>query len=124
MPAAPIGLQVRGLRETQRAFRKLQLEVGKELRDELRALAEPVAATARNLLSVYPGASVSTIGPKVTLAGANVTQRALKVTGKRGDFGSLQMRRVMIPALETHEPEIEAGAARAFDALVLEAGFV
>lgn len=118
------GITTKGLRETQRAFRKLQLEVGKELRAALRELAEPVAATARDRLGAYPGASVGTIGPKVTLAGAAVTQRARKVTGKRPDFGALQMVKVMIPALEEHEDDIEAGAAVAFDSLTREAGFI
>ena len=58
------------------------------------------------------------------MAGANVTQRARTVTGQRGDFGALQMRKVMIPALEQHEETIEAGAARAFNGLVAEAGFI
>lgn len=117
------GVKTTGLREAQRAFRKLQLEVGHELREALREVAEPVAATARDKISVYPGASVGTIGPRVVQAGAMVTQRAAKVTGLRPDFGSLQMTRGMIPALDEHEQEVEEGALRAFDLLTLEAGF-
>jgi len=95
-----------------------------ELRAALRAAAWPIATDARSrLASKYAGASSRTIGPRVTVAGAAVTQRARKVTGNRGDFGALQMRNVMIPALHAHEEEVEAAAAHVIDVLENIGGF-
>lgn len=115
-------VRVRGLRETLRAFRRLEAEIGPEMRTELRAIAEPVALTARSLISPYQGASVRTIGPRVTQTGAAVTQRAKKVTGRRGDFGALQMRRLE-EALEEHADEIEPKLEDMLDRITRKEGF-
>lgn len=122
MPTA--GVRITGLRETRRAFRKMSGRMDVELRAALREAAWPVARTARSTLAEkYAGASAKTIGPRVTVAGAAVTQRARKVTGKRGDFGALQMTHVMIPALHAHEGEIEDSAAKVIDVLAAIGGF-
>lgn len=110
---AASGVRITGLREVQRGFRKLAAGTAAELRAALAQEAEPVAADARQRLSAYSGASVGTIGPRVVFAGVFVTQRARKVTGLRPDFGALQMRKAMIPALEDHADGIVAGADRA-----------
>lgn len=112
------GFKVRGLRETLRAFHRLDRGLKKELRDALKEAAEPVARDARDRLSRYAGASIGTIRPRASQAGAFVTQGARKVTGHRGDFGQLQMTRVMIPALEDNADEIEERAGRALDTLL------
>ena len=101
MAAATV--RVRGLRETQRALQKVNKEAAKTVRDALKEATEPVASDARSRLSRYAGASVGTIGPRATNRGVFVTQRARKKTGKRGDFGVLQMQEVLVPALEEHE---------------------
>lgn len=116
------GVRIRGLREMQRAFRKLALEIGPELRGKLAQVVEPIAQSAR-ARQRWVGASAGTIGPRVTVAGAAVTQRARKVTGQRPDYGALQMRESMIPALEEHGEDIEAAAGAAIDDLTREAGF-
>lgn len=123
MPTA--GVRITGLRETRRAFRKMSGRLDTELRAALREAAWPVARDARGRLAAkYAGASSKTIGPRVTLAGSAVTQRARKVTGKRGDFGALQMTHVMIPALHAHETEIEEAAAGVVDTLAAIGGFL
>jgi hypothetical protein len=116
-------VRIKGLRETIRAFNKLEASVALEIRNELKDLAEPVAETARQKISRYAGASVGTIGPRASVRGAFVTQRAKKVTGQRADFGALQMTRGMIPALEEHEDEIVSGVEKTLDRLTATAGF-
>jgi len=124
MAASGFGtVRIRGLRETQRAFVKLGLGIRAELVAELRRVAEPVAATAKDKLARYDGISLGTIGPRTSVLGAFVTQRARKVTGQRPDFGALQMREGLIPALEEHADDIEEGALHALDAITREAGF-
>lgn len=93
------------------------------LRAALTRAAEPVAREARDLISEFPGAKTSTIGPRVVMNGVYVTQRARKVTGARPDFGALQMVEGMIPALEHNEENIMQGAEGAIEALARLGGF-
>lgn len=122
MPPTASTVYARGLRETIRAFNRLAVEVGPEIKRELLDLAEPVAVTARGFISRYTGASTQTIGPRSSTLGAYVTQRARKVTGQRGDFGTLQQRR-MEEALEQHVDDIGSGLEDALDRLTTSNGF-
>lgn len=114
---------VKGYRETDRAFRKLSKELSGEFRQEMMEAAEPIAAEARGRLSRYSGASVATVHPVALAKGVVVRQDARKVTGKRPDFGSLQMRKALIPALSDNEEKVINGLERALDRLTNEAGF-
>lgn len=120
MAAATI--RVKGLRETQRAFRKVDKGLAKEMRDAGKAAAEPVAAEARSRISRFSGASVDTIRPRAAVGGAYVTQNARKVTGLRGDFGRLQMG-YLIDALESKRDEAERIYEGGLDRLTRSAGF-
>lgn len=93
------------------------------LKAELFRAAEPVARRARDLISDFAGAKTTTIGPRVVLQGAFVTQRARKVTGRRPDFGALQMVEGMIPALEENIELVEDHAEQALDAIETVGGF-
>jgi hypothetical protein len=96
---------------------------GPVLRERLKASAEPVAREARSLVSQWEGAKTNTIGPRVVLNGVYVTQRARTVTGKRGDFGSLQMTQAFIPALEHNREGVYRGAEEALDTIEALGGF-
>lgn len=121
MAAAQV--HIKGLRELNRALNMINRQAARGFRRELAQAAEPVAATARSKLSVFQGASVGTIGPRAAMAGVFVTQRARRVTGKRGDFGALQMRRVLVPALHEHADDIVDELDRALDRIAAKAGF-
>jgi hypothetical protein len=116
-------VRVEGLRELQRSFNKIDRALVKELGTELKKVAEPVASTARQRVTRFTGASVSTI--RTTRSGLTVyvTQGARKVTGRRGDFGSLQYREVLTPALLEHQDEIKQGVDRFLGKIAGEAGF-
>lgn len=115
--------RVDGYRETMRALNKMEDGTPTAVKAGLIRAAAPVAETARSLISRFPGASTQTISPRVSTRGVFVTQRARKVTGKRGDFGALQMREGMIPALEQHEDDVREGVEDAFDLLARLNGF-
>lgn len=123
MAGAAATVRVEGLRELNRALNKVNKDAAKTVRDELKTAAEPIAATARSRLSRFQGASTSTIGPPSVTAGVFVTQRKRKVTGKRGDFGALQMRDVLLPALEEHADDAVKAVEQAIDRLGRSAGF-
>jgi hypothetical protein len=116
-------VRITGLREVDRAFRQMEKDASKELRKALVEAAEPVAVTARQNLAKYHGISLGTIGPRAVARGAFVTQRAKKVTGLRGDFGALQMRVGLMPALEAHADDVMRGAEHVIDLLASRNGF-
>lgn len=116
-------VRVTGLRETIRSLEIVNRKAAKVVKDEIKQAVEPVAASARGRISRYRGASTSTIVPRVSPRGAFVTQRARTVTGLRGDFGSLQMREGLLPALAEHEGEIVEQVDDALGRLVRLSGF-
>lgn len=122
-PAVTATIKVEGYREAARALHQMDRSAEKEVRAALKKAAGPVVEEARGLIGKYQGASTKTIGPKTVQKGVYVTQRARKVTGKRGDFGALQMRKGLIPALNNNAAEIEKDVLDAVDELALRAGF-
>lgn len=64
-------------------------------------MAEPVKRRATQLFMSTDARSASKYGVSVRRTGiVAVEQRLRRVTGKRGDYGALQMRRALIPAGE------------------------
>lgn len=66
---------------------------------------------------------MGTLAPRASVKGVFVTQRARKVSGKRADFGTLQMTSVLIPALDEHQDEVLDSVEQALDRLGRSAGF-
>lgn len=116
-------VSVRGLPELRRAFRELDDDVKKGLGKELTKAAVPARDEARSLVQRYQGASVNTIrvsrrGPVVA-----VQQSAKKTTGLRSDFGALQMRTVLIPAVHDKANEVFERVDEALGRWIQERGF-
>ena len=119
-------IRVKGLRELNAAFRNLEKKTDIErgmLRNELKKVAEPVAESAKQKIGRYQGAKLNTIRPRVAARSVFVTQGARKVTGKRGDFGSLQMTRGLMPALDENADKIVRGLEHVLDQLGSSEGF-
>jgi hypothetical protein len=116
-------IRVTGYRETARALGKVNKEAKATLFAGLRAAAAPIAADAQQRLAGYRGMSTSTIKPSAQIRGVFVVQRAKKKTGTRPDFGALQMREGLIPALDAGAGDIETRVEAAFTALIAYNGF-
>jgi hypothetical protein len=116
-------VRVRGLAELNRALNTLNKEAKRAVLNELKTAAVPVAVDARSKISRYQGASLGTIRPRATGRSVFVTQSARKVTGKRGDFGALQMTRGLMPALDENTDKIVSGLEHAIDRLAASQGF-
>jgi hypothetical protein len=112
---------IKGLREVNAAFRRIERQVQRELEDEMFRRAGPVAATARSKISRYQGAKISTIKPGRSRRGAVVRQGA-RSRRLRPDFGSLQMRR-MFEAVSENEAEIYRGVESLIESEIRRAGF-
>lgn len=113
---------IRGLDETVRAFNRLDKRLAKETRDELKKVAEPVMSAARGKVAAYRGSRPGSIRPRARGASVYVTQGAKKVTGKRGDFGLLQQRKLE-EALEENEAEVYRGVEGFLDRFSSSEGF-
>jgi hypothetical protein len=116
-------VRVHGIREVTAAFRKIDGELAKRFGSDLKKAAEPVAEESRRTVTRYRGASVGTIRAKQSGARVFVEQSARKVTGHRGDFGALQLRNVLEPALEDQSDHVFAEVERILDKYSSAAGF-
>ena len=79
------------------------------MRDELRKVAVPVRdeATALFLATISRDARKTNYGISVRKAGTiSVEQRRRRTTGKHPEFGALQMKDALIPALEHNERKV------------------
>jgi hypothetical protein len=115
-------IRVKGLRELDRAFKSMDKELQRDLRTRLKKAAAPVVSSAQSKISRYQGASTGTIKPVALAKGVVVRQNAKKVTGKRGDFGALQMR-LFLEALEENEDEVVRAVENLIDELADRNGF-
>lgn len=102
---------VKGLRELQRAFTLYAADLGQDFNKTLNEAAEEVAVEARSRFQLSPvgGSTRSAQSFKPRLRGflsAAVYQSRRKVTGRRGDYGALQMRKALLPALYSKSDEI------------------
>lgn len=116
---------VQGLRELQVLFAKAGKEANRDLRAELREVAEPIRADAESLAS----SSIRRVGPKWSRMRVGVTRKLVYVAPKqrgvkrRGDprgrpkFGVLLETRAMNPALKRNEANIEGDVNRMLDRL-------
>lgn len=112
---SPDTLRVSGYREFLRATARAEKESKTFVRDNFKEVGEVVrkpAADDLDNLSVRSAAGLRTI---VRARGVNVEQTLRRTTGKRPDWGRTQMRKILIPNLESHEREILGATEKALD---------
>lgn len=116
-------IQVEGLRELNRAFAVAEKELQKELRSGLKKAAEPVAEVARGKAARFGGNVARGIAAGSRAGGAVVRQRNKRVSGLRPDFGVLQMRTVLEPALAEQQDAVVRAVEQVLDSVIAKAGF-
>lgn len=100
--------------------------LNKEIDKGLREAAKIVSEEARSLSQShgFSARSVTGIRPRVKGFGrAYVEQSRKKTTGKRGDFGAMQMRRSLVPALGRKQGEVIEELDKLLGQLAGEHGF-
>lgn len=106
-----------GYRETMRALNRADKDTRRDVQRVLEDEARPVAEEIKRRLTRFEGVSLATIRPRALAKGVVVRQHARKRTGKRGDFGGVQMVEGFIPGAWDHIDETTRAVERALDRL-------
>lgn len=116
-------VRVKGLRELQRDFRKMSKDLTRELRSELKEVGNIVRDESRQRFSDIDARSAGGYRTVVRARGVAVEQRLGRTTGLRPDYGALQMRHALMPALDAKQGEVVDRLDRMLDKLAGHNGF-
>lgn len=117
-------VRVKGLRELQRALKNIDSDLRKEIDVALREAAQKVAEDARSKFAGIDSRSASGFRPRIRGFGRVVVEQRLKrTTGQHPEFGSLQMRRALLPALGENQEHVIDTLDNLLDTLGRSNGF-
>lgn len=118
-------VRIDGLKELVLATGGYKTALAKEIRAELIVGAKLVATDARSRMTRIDAKSAMGLVPFARATGTSgVKQRKKKrLNPGRGDYGALQMRRALLPALWSKRPEVEKNVDSMLDRLGGKAGF-
>lgn len=108
-------LQVRGYREFMRATARADRESKRYVRESFRQVGEIIRTEAVGRFSPVDQRTASGYRTRVRQRGISVEQSIAKTTGKRPDYGSLQMRRALLPALMGNQDSLLRDLDQAMD---------
>lgn len=108
------GLRLRGYRQFQRAVRRAVPETRKYVREAFKTVGESIRREAARRFRPYHAASAD-YRVRANARGIAVYQPKRKTTGRRPDFGALQMRRALLPAAASEDKATERELERALD---------
>ena len=97
---------VKDLRDFMRATARAERASKRLVRDQLRVVGDVVKVEAQQLFQKYDAVSAAGFRTVVRQRGVSVEQRLKRTTGQRPQYGGLQMRRALLPALDRNQEEI------------------
>lgn len=114
-------LVVRGYKELLQASKDAERATRLEVRHAFRDVGELVRVKAAHRLSSYSSKSASGLKVRVRQRGIAVEQSLPKTDGPRArkNYGSLQMRKALLPALDSSEEQIQVAFEDALDKVAL-----
>lgn len=116
-------VHVKGLRETQRAFRQMADDSRKELREGLKKAVDPVRTDAASLFAPINARTAAGFRVAVRARGVSVEQRLKRTTGQHPEYGARQMTEALLPALDRREDRIIDDIEDVLDGLARRNGF-
>jgi hypothetical protein len=108
-------LRVKGYREFLRASNRAEKESKKFVRESFREAGDVVREEASSLFDDIDARSAAGYRTRVRTRGVSVEQSLRRTTGTRPDFGALQMRKALLPAMESKQDEVEHKVEQAID---------
>lgn len=108
-------VRVKGLRELQRALKDADKELRLAVRAELREAGEIVRREGQALFERYSPKSAAGYRVRVRMRGVAVEQSLRRTTGQHPEFGRLQLREALEPALDAKEGEVMGRLEEALD---------
>jgi hypothetical protein len=105
--------RVIGYTEFMRAIARAGKDEKKYVRDVFREVGNVVRADAAARFTPYDEKTARGYRVYVRQRGIGVEQSLRKTTGAHPEFGSLQMRRALLPAVDDAEPFLDRGMERA-----------
>jgi hypothetical protein len=106
---------VKGYKEFLRASKNAGTATNREVRATFREVGEIVRQDAAQRLTKYSTVSAAGLKVRVRQRGVAVEQSLRKTTGAHPQYGGLQMRKALLPALAKEEPLVEAKFEEALD---------
>lgn len=113
-------LIVKGYSDLIRSFDRSQAQLGFELRNELKEVGELVRVDAAARFKHYNARSAAGYRTYVTRKAVNVSQSIKRTTGRNPEYGALQMRKALLPALDAKEGQIMLGFEKVLDKVVVQ----
>jgi transposase InsO family protein len=112
-----------GLSELIRDLEAVDKDIPKALRERLREVGKVVARDVqRRIGQLHPPSPRTGQGVRVYVRKAGlvaVEQKEIKTTGRRPDWGPIQMRRAFLPAADANESWVGAQVEHEIDAVAL-----
>lgn len=112
---AATGYALRGYQDVLRGLRDADKDSRRKIRAEFREVGRIVQRSATERFSAIDQRSAAGFKTVVRLRGVSVEQSLKRTTGKRPDYGSLQMRKALIPAAIGKQDDLERGIEHALD---------
>lgn len=108
-------VRVHGFTEFMQAANAAPKETKQKVRASFKKAGEVVRADAVRRFSAIDSGSAIGYRTSVKLGGVAVYQAIRKTTGQRGDYGSLQMRKALLPALMHNQEQLMADVDKAME---------
>ena len=108
-------LRVHGYREFLRATDHAGKESKRVVRDTLRQVGDVLRVEAQRRFENIDAASAAGYRVRVRQRGVAVEQSIRKTTGRHPEYGALQMRKALLPALVHEQANVENRMERALD---------
>ena len=110
-------IRVKGYREYVRAVSKAEKSTKRVVHAKLREAGDVVREDARRRFERYDTRSASGYRIRSRVGGIFVEQSLRKTTGRHPEYGALQMRVALEPALDAKAGEVERRLEQALDEL-------
>lgn len=111
-------IYVKGYREFRRGINAADRAHYHEVYEGLKRAGEVVKDDSYRRFRTYSEKSASGFRVRSRIGGVYVEQKLRKTTGHHPEYGALQMRKALLPSLESQRADVQKELEKAFDKLV------